>query len=90
MQVPVFLIRQVLVNDSDGRKTVPSTTVISPTNSARLHWRSKVGVGVNVAVGVIEGVSVAVGVKVSVGVCEGVAEAVGVGVRVAGDIHRGR
>ena len=54
MHVPMFLNRQVLVNFSVALTVVPSGTVISETNPARLHLGSNVaigrGVNVNVAV----------------------------------------
>ena len=72
MHVPVFLNRQVLVNFSAALTMVPSGTVISETNVARLHLGSSVADGSGVIVDVEVGVRVCVKDGVTVGVLLGV------------------
>ncbi len=72
MHVPVFLNRQVLVNFSPALTMVLSGTVISETNTARLHLGSSVADGSGVIVDVKVGVKVCVMEGVTVGVLLGV------------------
>ena len=80
MQVPAFLMRQVLMKATPGLRVVPSGMVTSLTNFIRSQFGFGVTVGVTVHVGVMVGVKVGVGegVAVFVGVNVGVKVSVGV------------
>jgi hypothetical protein len=80
VQIPAFLMRQVLIKATPGLMVAPSGMVTSLTNFIRSQFGFGVTVGVTVHVGVMVGVKVNVGEDVAVFVGVSVGVKVGVGV----------